>query len=431
MISKKISNNKNYSKNQKIGLFLVFMMLFLTSSYVVCNNIWSSAITILLWGVVLFTLIYRKFTINKNVFAICIALLLCMGINKVIYSEDMRVYFSLSFAMICILLFVSNYSFEEFREYYIQIMSYICIISLVGYLAYLLVPSLQNINIVNNASNLVIYVDSRSNNRNAGLFWEPGAFQTFINLALLLEITKPHLVNIKRIVLFIITVVTTYSTTGYIGLILILLLVFCNFGTDKRNVKIIISFIIICASVFIYFNPELFFGQSLSSGQATVFGKIINFFENGNSNTISSADVRYNAVFEVARAWKERPFLGWGYQGLIERTYAYTLGMNTCTFLNWFATYGILYGMIIFFGIFKLSFTIGPNLFSKWIILLIFFIVTMSENYVQNAAIILFAFYGWLSTRKNALIEKDIKVFSENIVLRDKEINSNESRINK
>jgi len=63
--------------------------------------------------------------------------------------------------------------------------------------------------------------------RNSGAFWEPGMFAIFLNLALMINIyiNKAKLLSHRNIV-FIITLITTLSTTGFIVLFLIILSTF-------------------------------------------------------------------------------------------------------------------------------------------------------------------------------------------------------------
>lgn len=63
-------------------------------------------------------------------------------------------------------------------------------------------------------------------NRNAGLFWEPGAFQGFLNLALFLAPFKKDFILRYKWHFFAIclAIVTTLSTTGYIVFFLVLFL---------------------------------------------------------------------------------------------------------------------------------------------------------------------------------------------------------------
>lgn len=87
--------------------------------------------------------------------------------------------------------------------------------------------------------------------------------------------------------------------------------------------------------------------------------------------------------------------LGYGYQGLADRTYMYTHGMNTCTFLNWFATYGIFYGMTAMVGVIRFAASLSKDRLCIGLNIMILFAITMSENYIQHASILLILFYGF------------------------------------
>lgn len=96
-------------------------------------------------------------------------------------------------------------------------------------------------------------------NRNSGPFWEPGAFQGFINIAILLLLLKKDNDNIKRrqtiLTVFLITLLTTRSTTGY--LLFALIAVFWNDeilsvyrfkqGKSKKIVALILCIIVLVA----------------------------------------------------------------------------------------------------------------------------------------------------------------------------------------
>ena len=110
---------------------------------------------------------------------------------------------------------------------------------------------------------------------------------------------------------------------------------------------------------------------------------------------LTSAEIRYNAIFEVWRAFLEKPLCGYGYQNLADRTYMYTLGMNTCTFVNWFATYGIFYGITAMVGIVRFAASLSKDKICIGLNIMILFMITMSENYVQHASILLMLFYGF------------------------------------
>lgn len=399
------------TKNNKYELFTVFMLVFLTSSFVICNDVLPSIVTIILWVLFLGVLLSHSHHIVKKLFWITIILVACMGINTIFCDENFRNFFILVFSYAVVLLIVSQLTWQKFRDVFIDVMKWLCIISLMGYFLYMLVPGLHGLFPVTNKagtvfSNLILYVDTTHYNRNTGMFWEPGAFQTFVNLALLFEASKEN-PRFSNMAIFSLTVITTYSTTGYIGMLFVFVFLYLKKGTSY-NIKIILLLLAVAGALLVLFNPKvnnLLLGASLNNGQSTVFGKIINFFDSDSNSRVTSASIRYNAVFEVAKAFFERPVIGYGYQGLIERTYYYTHSMNTCTFINWFAVYGVFYGLLSFIGMVLFSSKIGKGILCRSIIVMILFVITMSENYVQNAFLISLVLYGFDNRINSTIIE--------------------------
>jgi hypothetical protein len=84
--------------------------------------------------------------------------------------------------------------------------------------------------------------------RNQGLFWEPGVLQFYLNLLLIFQL---YIFKAKRssIVLTIITLITTYSTTAY-GIMLIILSV-AILKSFKRNPLSIVP-VILAMVIFLY-----------------------------------------------------------------------------------------------------------------------------------------------------------------------------------
>jgi hypothetical protein len=137
--------------------------------------------------------------------------------------------------------FLSN----RFYELYVNLLYKLCLISLVFYFLFYLAPPLYDLVSLTltplfgkaNSSrgyeyipNILIYVfnqnDPRAGSffdyRNPGPFWEPGALGLYTILALFINIffLNDKFLSKKNLVL-IITVVTTFSTTNYFALILL------------------------------------------------------------------------------------------------------------------------------------------------------------------------------------------------------------------
>lgn len=156
-------------------------------------------------------------------------------------------------------------------QYYERILYYLCIIALFFWAIQFIIPeTLKNILQViafsepgsgNVALNIIIYtipdvsgfesyvmnVGSFSVIRNAGFTWEPGAFACYINVAIFLNLirTKFTLHNNRILYIFIITLITTFSTTG-ISIFMLLII----FYVYNQNLNLILITPIAIAIIF-------------------------------------------------------------------------------------------------------------------------------------------------------------------------------------
>ena len=113
--------------------------------------------------------------------------------------------------------------------------------------------------------------------RNAGMFWEPGILQGYLNLLFFLEISI-YKRNKILLALIIFAVLTTYSTTGL--LLLILQLGYFSQKLLKNNTKIIL-FIVLIIPLYFVFNSNLnekIYGEGESSFQKRLFDLTQPFF---------------------------------------------------------------------------------------------------------------------------------------------------------
>lgn len=93
--------------------------------------------------------------------------------------------------------------------------------------------------------------------RNSGMFWEPGAFQCFINISLIFELFDDRK-NKFNIIIFIITILTTQSTSGYIIMAMVLLYSMLTLKIKlKSKINVILVFIFIMIGLFYLFNSEI------------------------------------------------------------------------------------------------------------------------------------------------------------------------------
>src|SRR5690606_563550 len=69
--------------------------------------------------------------------------------------------------------------------------------------------------------------------RSSSIFWEPGAFSIYICLALYFELFVIKNKSLKRIIVLILSLITTFSTTGYI--VFMFMIVIFLFKKQKFN----------------------------------------------------------------------------------------------------------------------------------------------------------------------------------------------------
>lgn len=171
--------------------------------------------------------------------------------------------------------------------------------------------------------------------RNSGMFWEPGAFQGFILLAILMiifNVDKKNDNNRKvELVIFGVTLLTTQSTTGYI--LLIALLICCwdriagVFGAKNPRLKIILTALLGIGVFYIIFSS----------------GNISSKF---SSNNVSST-TRFSDLFGGLLMCLKGGILGLGETATKDAT-KLLLGVDindSAGLLAMIYTYGILFGI--------------------------------------------------------------------------------------
>lgn len=140
--------------------------------------------------------------------------------------------------IVCMQLFflleiTSNMSFEKFQKIFLNIMVFEALLSVCCFL-WVDVFSISNLPLqkwemaptgpVNMAPYYIVGWTAGPFGRNSGWFGEPGAHQIFLNLALVFALAqdKNQRGRVFKIIVLIITVITTQSTTGYMCLALAL-----------------------------------------------------------------------------------------------------------------------------------------------------------------------------------------------------------------
>lgn len=327
-------------KNNKIVISLIILFIIFNSGYAMSTITDIGVYANLILGFVfVFPILayYKKNKLDKMIIALL--LLYMMLIFSYIFSGFKATQTYIFYiSSITIGFGVSIiYDIEHVKEIFLKTMTYVSIISLVGYilinytelLGFL--PSLSNINGVVYNVGYVFFSIPVVPDRNCGIFWEPGLFSTFLVLAILIEtLFKNRRTNWLKVAIFIICIATTKSAAGYGLLVFVIMAIIFDRMKSNKIIGYFFGASLIIAWVFVMLN----------------YSYIINNTSLKNNEVISrftsedeSANMRMYAVKHNLERFIDSPIFGRGIKEIIETS---TLYEDTSTSTYMLAQFGIL-----------------------------------------------------------------------------------------
>lgn len=163
---------------------------------------------------------------SRNIGALVFFILL-IAVNYVLHMEqDYAMYIDILIRISASFCLAAIFSRESFEHYYIEEMVWVSLIGLIVY-AYLLATGTWDLMPEYGEFNLCgPFNIMHLNYRNSNIFWEPGAYQFFVNLAIFLLLNRNgwriNSRHIWKYAVLIASVLTTTSATGYMTLAVIL-----------------------------------------------------------------------------------------------------------------------------------------------------------------------------------------------------------------
>lgn len=246
-------------------LSVLFVILTTGSDFFANRHMMVTMFAFLFISVIYFLL--KKGTINKKILALAAVLVTVLFIDAFITrangfaTNDAII---LLMRLICIVIIASNISIIEFKKTYIKIVYWISIISLACFILLMTgavdsLPFQQVFHRTGNTDVICTFYYTIGWNgffgRNAGLFWEPGMFQIILNIAVFFLLTTDELKVDKYIIIFVITILTTMSTTGYICLLLNLVYFLYRSNRIKHKLRYYVI-IVLCIIVILILDAN-------------------------------------------------------------------------------------------------------------------------------------------------------------------------------
>lgn len=400
---KKVGHN---NKIKFIDYFSIFSLIYLSSSFYGRSMKGSFNLTFLL-TISLLTIIInnKKLVLDKKNLMFFISIVILSSFTMIINMESPYQYIIFWASLISAYLFYLSYNSMRFIYIYTEILYGLCIFSLFSFILLVTVPSvfvifptITNVSdlTVNNLLFAVVHNSSYFNS-NYGMFWEPGAFQTFINLALYFQIFVLKDLNGKRIIIFLITIFTTFSTTGYLAT-MFLFVIYLISNKDKtiivikRKRKLIraISFLIIIGVGIFSLLPDKILFKVFGKLEAIINPNLIN-----QNIAYVSTIARIDAIKIPIINFIESPLWGRGFESLYNYSLNNNINFLTATPLNWFGLFGLVLGILFNYSVWKLTKLSNTMILIRILEFMFLNFIMISQYYNMNGFILTLIFYGF------------------------------------
>ena len=403
--------NSSYEGKGRIKtslMLIMFICIYLSDALLFTYN--SSTLlssTIPQYGLVLLALIFFGLVLHRRKCKIgsrfAIMLLICglLVAESVIHGEIRGGYISKISLFILGYCLFDFYPQEDLIRAYKKWMDIICIASLVGLVfgrvivSFGFLPSITSILGRRHIFLLLTNVPVHDLIRNYGPFTEPSRFQAFICLALIFELfnhEKDERLNWKRVVLYLVTIVTTFSATAYIAVAFVLIAYLTSsevsLGIGNRTALIIV----LVAAVALLVN--------FSSGVNIAVTKL-QLGERSESFT-----VRVNSIIGGLRVALNNPIFGSGF-GNYQSEYMNAISdlavsrshVSTNTMILYFSKFGVILGLYYAVNVFNMlkSFT---KTYTAMMLFLGFFFSVSGISLVDSIIFTSIIFYRGFNDKK-------------------------------
>lgn len=400
-------------EKRRVGgsLFITILILIVVSD----DTLWfgtngNSSFESIKYGVLLITLgllfLFNMRTIDLSRVQmsalVCVAMCALVLLTGVLNSDLRTGYFYKCCILMLGFLFARNFSFEAFAETFEKIMFFFAVTSVFfTILATINKALVASFPVFYNSAGTAFYnmlvcmiTVSGETVRNYGIFREPGVFQMFLMVGLLFYTYFGKEFKIYRFFIYIVAVGLTYSTTGYIALMiyLILYLVKDNRKLAEKKKKIAVVVLIIVGLLLLLLTTDLL------SSDGIVFDK----FSNMKRHTTIARFASISANIEM---WLQSPIFGKGliyvsdtFPEISLMRYGYASTHNTNTLFCELATYGILYTVIFVVGYIRLVKIISKRKIEQCLIGAVLLVLVFGEKLTFSPIVYILMFYG-LSNR--------------------------------
>ena len=300
-------------------------------------------------------------------------------------APNLNTYISYTIRLLGAMFFVECFNLEHFEKIFIKL---ITVVSLIGLIIFVL--DQQNL-LSSFYSNTGIYptvfgfnVLKRGEMRNSAIFWEPGAYQIFLNLSILflLDIWNFDLKSIWKnkkitIIILIVSLLTSRSTTGYLLFAFILVYVYRRITQREKGKSKLIT--------FIFGAVILLLAGAAILQSSTVIDKL-------SGRLTESLSVRTNDFIYSLKIIKSHLFIGTGLDSelMFSEFNRYRIYNNSSGLLNVMIGFGIIVGVIYVIQMAKNIIKQMGKM--KWVVLILIIATGFTETFFYYPIYMIFLF---------------------------------------
>lgn len=341
----------------------------------------------------------NKTIVKTRQFNYCVAMCFMVVLSSV-FNDDLRL--GLVYKCVVMLLscaYASKIGINRFTKIFVGFMYVVAFVSVMCTLMLMVHPAIFSfaMGLENTANtpfyNLFIYVAPTVTDsvRNYGIFREPGVYQMYLIISLVLMLYYTPKFELKKFVVVSMALFLTFSTTGYIayvGVAALLVIKRKGKGMSQKQRRTVLTLLALCVLLLVT-------QTDLLSSEGMVFDK---FSNSGRHTTIA----RMSSLTTNVKIWLQYPIFGAGLQNVNDmfetitlRDYGFASPHNTNTFLCELATFGIFYFILFCTGIVRFSRLFGYSLLEHTLFFALLFVLSIGEKLTFSPFFYIMIFYGY------------------------------------
>lgn len=400
-----IKKNSGYELSAVLVLFIVFFISDDTLTFGTNINqvfILGKYLIYTIASIVLFVSLNfgKKIALYSEREIAIIILLFASFALTVFYNVDFRTGYFLQLVTLILSILIAKFlDFSKFIQYYQKGLYLLSVISIIVFVLVYLVPGIVAVfpTTVNfggtEFGNLFICAVFKDMSflRNTSIFREPGVYMIYLLFGIIIEFFFKGVPNRKYLITYIITLITTFSTSGIA--VLGILAIGYMFKVNKFKVYLFVSAFIGIIAVSLVAIPGL---------SEQFFSKL-----SADSSDYASTLARLSSFSVPFLIFLNNPLFGAGLSNFVNLYSLYSIQLfgifidpesaSTNTIVNTFAIFGITYGVLMMYSFLRLSKQLGKLMWPKAVIFVSFLMMFSSQEMRYSLFLNILIMYGLLN----------------------------------